>query len=66
MSVTVLVRTMTTPLIAHLYVADAVAFRVVDPIAGDSAVGEYVSLSGWGGAVRPRLRWTTARKELDG
>ena len=63
MSVTVLMRTLTTPQIRHFYVADAVVFRVADPIEGDSAVGDYVQFSGWGGAVRPLLQWTTEYTE---
>jgi lipopolysaccharide transport system ATP-binding protein len=60
MSVTVLMRTLTTPYIRHFAVSDAVSFRVSDPVEGDTAIGDYVQLTSWRGGVRPILSWTTS------
>jgi lipopolysaccharide transport system ATP-binding protein len=40
----------------HLYEADAVAFEVIDVLAGDSARGDYGGPMP--GAVRPLFDWT--------
>lgn len=61
MSVTVLMRTLTTPYIRHFAVSDAASFRVSDPVEGDTAIGDYVQLTNWRAAVRPILSWTTRR-----
>ena len=45
------------PRMFQFYVHDAVTFRVVDTLDGDSARGDYVGKIN--GVVRPRLEWTT-------
>jgi len=45
------------PKLFQFYVHDAVTFRVVDPLEGDSARGDY--LGKINGVVRPRLDWST-------
>jgi lipopolysaccharide transport system ATP-binding protein len=44
------------PVFVHLYEADAVAFEVIDVLAGDSARGDYGGPMP--GAVRPLFDWT--------
>ena len=51
------------PVRVHLHEADAVAFQVVDTLAGDSARGDYGGTIP--GAVRPLLRWETDFTPLD-
>jgi lipopolysaccharide transport system ATP-binding protein len=46
------------PDIKHFYERDAVSFQVIDAPGQDTARGDYAG--GIPGAVRPRLRWTTA------
>lgn len=46
------------PLHVHFFEPDAVAFRVIDTLSGDSARGEYSGV--YPGAVRPLLPWETA------
>jgi lipopolysaccharide transport system ATP-binding protein len=45
------------PTVFQFYVHDAVTFRVIDTLDGDSARGDY--LGKINGVVRPRLEWTT-------
>ena len=45
-----------SPAINHFYEEDAVAFRIVDSMAGDSARGRYAGRVP--GVVRPKLKWT--------
>jgi lipopolysaccharide transport system ATP-binding protein len=45
------------PRLFQFYVHDAVTFRVVDTLDGDTARGDYVGKIN--GVVRPRLDWTT-------
>jgi lipopolysaccharide transport system ATP-binding protein len=45
------------PMLFQFYVHDAVTFRVIDTLDGDSARGDY--LGKINGVVRPRLEWTT-------
>ena len=45
------------PKLFQFYVHDAVTFRVIDTLDGDSARGDY--LGKIDGVVRPRLEWTT-------
>jgi lipopolysaccharide transport system ATP-binding protein len=45
------------PSIVHFYEADAVAFQVIDSLAGNSARGDYAG--NIPGVVRPLLEWTT-------
>ena len=51
------------PVRVHLHEADAVAFQVVDTLAGDSARGDYGGAIP--GAVRPLLRWETEFTPLE-
>lgn len=46
--------------IRQVYVQDAVAFQVVDPLEGDSAKGRFTRK--WGGAVSPLLEWIVQRE----
>jgi len=46
-----------SPVIVHFYERDAVAFRIVDSLDGDSARGDYAGPIP--GVIRPLLRWTT-------
>jgi lipopolysaccharide transport system ATP-binding protein len=46
-----------SPNVFQFYVDDAVTFRVIDTLDGDSARGDYIGEIG--GVVRPRLEWTT-------
>jgi lipopolysaccharide transport system ATP-binding protein len=46
------------PTIYQFYVDEAVTFRVVDALDGDSARGDYLGKI-FDGVVRPRLQWTT-------
>ena len=46
-----------SPTVFQFYVDDAVTFRVIDTLDGDSARGDYIGTIG--GVVRPRLEWTT-------
>jgi len=55
--VTVAISTM-DPVTVHLLERDAVAFQVVDSLAGDSARGDYAGP--FPGVVRPMLRWETS------
>lgn len=45
------------PVIVHANAPEAVAFQVVDSLAGDSARGDYAGP--FPGVVRPLLQWTT-------
>lgn len=47
----------------HFHELDAVAFRVVDNIEGDSARGKYTG--GFPGIVRPILKWDTRREDAE-
>ena len=46
-----------SPRLFQFYVHDAVTFRVMDTLDGDSARGDYIGKIG--GVLRPRLEWTT-------
>jgi lipopolysaccharide transport system ATP-binding protein len=45
------------PKLFQFYVNEAVSFRVIDTLDGDSARGDYIGKIS--GIVRPRLEWTT-------
>lgn len=45
------------PVVVHFFERDAVAFQVVDSLAGDASRGDYGGV--YPGAVRPMLRWET-------
>ena len=51
------------PRLFQFYVHDAVTFRVVDTLDGDSARGDYIG--NIGGVVRPRLEWATEWKTAE-
>jgi lipopolysaccharide transport system ATP-binding protein len=55
-SVTVAISQWNPPL-HHVYETDAVSFRVVDTLDGDSVRGDYGG--SYPGLVRPMLEWTT-------
>jgi len=48
-----------TPFVLHAHAVDAVSFRVIDSIRGDSARGDYSG--GFPGIVRPLLNWETSK-----
>ena len=45
------------PMLYQFHVSDAVAFRIIDTLHGDSARGDYIGKID--GVVRPRLEWAT-------
>jgi lipopolysaccharide transport system ATP-binding protein len=47
----------------HIHLPDAVGFRVVDPIEGDTARGTFTGP--YAGVVRPFLNWTTESVKSD-